>query len=134
LHPDLRADGNAAVSALWHEVQEAYLAGDVARMEILLALSDIAHMDDATSLAQMHAVVAELDRASRALEKTLLEAQGEDAWNFARLGPAGDLRLRVQRELKANLAQRSLRLDLLVRAVAEWSRGPIANRHVVVSR
>ena len=41
LHPDLRADGSAAVSGLWHEVQEAYGAGDVARMEILLALSDI---------------------------------------------------------------------------------------------
>ena len=41
LHPDLRADGSAAVSGLWHEVQEAYEAGDVARMEILLALSDI---------------------------------------------------------------------------------------------
>jgi hypothetical protein len=23
LHPDLRADGDATVSALWHEVQEA---------------------------------------------------------------------------------------------------------------
>ncbi len=41
LHPDLRADGNAAVSALWHEVQEAYAASDVARMELLLALSDL---------------------------------------------------------------------------------------------
>src|SRR6476661_8451115 len=41
LHPDLRADGSAVVSALWHEVQEAYGASDVARMELLLALSDI---------------------------------------------------------------------------------------------
>ncbi len=54
LHPDLRADGSAAVSALWHEVQEAYAASDVARMEILLALSDIEanRMADQT-LAQM---------------------------------------------------------------------------------
>src|SRR5581483_3388591 len=35
LHPDLRADGDATVSSLWHEVQEAYAAGDVARMELL---------------------------------------------------------------------------------------------------
>jgi hypothetical protein len=41
LHPDLRADGSTAVSTLWHEAQEAYAASDVARMEILLALSDI---------------------------------------------------------------------------------------------
>ena len=134
LHPDLRADGNAAVSALWHEVQEAYLANDVARMEILLALSDIAanHMDDATSLAQMRSVLAELERAGRALEKSLREAEGEDAWNFARAGAAGDLRLRVQRQLKSDLAARTMRLDLLARTVAAWAQGPVANRHVAV--
>src|SRR5437588_12761186 len=43
LHPDLRADGDATVSSLWHEVQEAYAAGDVARMELLLALSDLSN-------------------------------------------------------------------------------------------
>ena len=136
LHPDLRADGNATVSALWHEVQEAYLAGDVARMEILLALSDIAanHMDDATSLAQMRAVLAELERALRALEKSLLEAEGEDAWNFARCGPAGDLPRRVQRQLKADLAARTMRLELLARTVAAWAAGPVVNRQVAVRR
>ncbi|MEP6809621.1 MAG: J domain-containing protein [Chthoniobacterales bacterium] len=136
LHPDLRADGNAAVSGLWHEVQEAYLAGDVARMEILLALSDLAanHMDDATSLAQMRALLAELERAYGALEKSLLEAEGEDAWNFARTGPGADLRLRVQRELRSELAARTLRRDLLARTIAAWAQGPIANRQVTVSR
>ena len=28
LHPDLRANGDATVSSLWHEVQEAYAAGE----------------------------------------------------------------------------------------------------------
>src|SRR5436305_14467822 len=41
LHPDLRADGDATVSSLWHEVQEAYAAGDVSRMERFLALRDL---------------------------------------------------------------------------------------------
>ena len=97
LHPDLRADGIAAVSALWHEVQEAYAASDIPRMEILLALSDIEsnHLGDQTSLGQMRAVFAELQRALRNLEKSLLEAEGEDAWNFAQTGPDDGLRLRV---------------------------------------
>jgi hypothetical protein len=126
LHPDLRADGNPAVSALWHEVQEAYAASDVARMEILLALSDIEanHMSDGTSLSQIRSVLVELERASSALEKSLLEAQGEDAWNFARTGPDADLRLRVERQLKSDLAARTLRLDLLRRTIADWARGP----------
>ena len=134
LHPDLRADGNPAVSALWHEVQEAYAASDVARMEILLALSDIEanHMSDGTSLSQMCSVLAELERAARALEKSLLEAQGEDAWNFARTGPDADLRLRVERQLKSDLAARTLRLDLLRRTIADWARGPVVNRRIGV--
>jgi hypothetical protein len=131
LHPDLRADGSAAVSGLWHEVQEAYGAGDVARMEILLALSDIeTRRTVSQSLSQMHAVRAELERALRALEKSLLEAEGEDAWNFARLGPSADLQVRVERQLKSDLAQRIQRLDVLTRTIAEWGRGPIANRRV----
>src|SRR5205823_5896982 len=83
--------------ALWHEVQEAYAAGDVAHMEILLALCDIEsnHTGAQTSIGQMRAVLVELERALRALEKSLLEAEGEDAWNFAQTGPNADLRLRV---------------------------------------
>ncbi len=130
MHPDLRADGNAAASALWHEVQEAYAASDVARMEILLALSDIEsnHTGHGTTLSQMRSVLAELERALRALEKSLLEAQGEDAWNFARTGPDEGLRLRVQRQLQSDLAIRTMRLDLLTRTIAAWAQGPIANR------
>ena len=135
LHPDLRADGSAAVSALWHEVQEAYGAGDVARMEILLALSDIEAKRSADqSLSQMHALLAELERAGQALEKSLLEAEREDAWDFARIGPSADLRLRVERQLKSDLAQRTRRLDLLRKTIAEWAQGPIANRMAPMSR
>ena len=129
LHPDLRADGSAAVSTLWHEVQEAYAAGDVARMEILLALSDIeANRIAEQPLSQMHLVLVELNRSARALKKSLLEAEGEDAWDFARTGPSTDLGVRVERQLKADLEGRTRRLDLLTTTIAEWARGPAANR------
>lgn len=135
LHPDLRGDGSAAASALWHEVQEAYAASDVARMEILLALSDIeTNRTTDQSLSQMHAVLAELERALRALKKSLLEAEGEDAWDFARTGPSADLRRRVEQQLKSDLTGRTRRLDLLRRTIAEWARGPVTNRVVQVSR
>lgn len=135
LHPDLRADGSAAVSALWHEVQEAYAASDVARMEILLALTDIETKGTADqSFSQMHAVLTELERDQRALEKTLLEAEGENAWDFARIGPSEDLRRTVERQSESDLAGRTRRLDLLTRTIAEWARGPVANRMVRVTR
>lgn len=136
LHPDLRADASTEVSGLWHEVQEAYAAGDVAHLEILLALIDIESNGTAaqTSVSQMRATLAELERAARALEKSLLEAEGEDAWDFAQSGPNEDLRLRLERQLKSDLAQRSLRLDVFTKTIAAWARGPIANRKVMTAR
>jgi hypothetical protein len=133
LHPDLRADGSAAVSALWHEVQEAYAASDVPRMEILLALSGIGAdpLSADTSVSQMRTVVAELTRALRALEKSLREAEAEDAWDFAHTGPVDGLRARVERELNAELGRRTARLELLRATIASWAAGPVANRKLV---
>ena len=126
LHPDLRADGSATVSALWHEVQEAYAATDIAHLEILLALSDIAsdRFSDQTSVAQMRAVLAELERALFALEDSLRQARDEHAWNFARSGAGPDLRCEVEKELRANLRRRSERLTLLQQTIAAWSARP----------
>ena len=133
LHPDLRADGTAQVSALWHEVQEAYAANDIAHMEILLALCDIQanELAEGTSLGQMHSVLGELQRSLRALNKMLREAEGEDAWDFARVGPNDGLRLRVERQLKTDLATRTSRLDVFTRTIAEWQRPSIAVRRMM---
>src|ERR1044071_5484436 len=82
LHPDLRADGDATVSSLWHEVQDAYAAGDVARMELLLALSDLSDAPGAsTTLSHMRSVLRELTRSVRALELNLVEAKRADSWH-----------------------------------------------------
>jgi hypothetical protein len=136
LHPDLRDDASTEVSGLWHEVQEAYAAGDVAHLEILLALIDIESNGTSaqTSVSQMRATLAELERATRALEKSLLEAEGEDAWDFAQNGPNEDLRLRLERQLKSDLAQRSMRLDVFTKTISAWAHGPIANRKVMTAR
>src|SRR6266404_962482 len=75
-----------------------------------------------------------MERATCALEKSLREAEGEDAWDFAQCGPNADLRLRVERQLKSELAGRSLRLDVLTKATAAWAQGPIANRKVTPAR
>ena len=132
LHPDLRADGNAAVSSLWHEVQEAYAMADIGRMEILLALSDIAAdaVGDQTTLAQMRAVLEELRRALDALERSLLVAQRDDAWDFARKGADEELRAQVQDELERNLVTRTTRLAALQKIIAEWANPPGENRRV----
>jgi hypothetical protein len=136
LHPDLRADGSAAVSALWHEVQEAYAAGDIAHLEILHALSDIEsdRFSDQTSVSQMRAVLAELTRALFALEDSLRQARDEDAWGFARKGAGPGLRERVERELEANLRMRSDRLSLLKRTITDWARPSLVKRSIRVDQ
>ena len=80
----------------------------------------------------MLVVLAELERARRALEKSLLEAEREEAWDFARMGPNPELRERVEYQLKADLARRVRRLDLLSRTIADWAQGPLANRKLRV--
>jgi hypothetical protein len=125
LHPDLRADGSASVSGLWHDVQEAYAATDIAHLEILLALSDIEseRFSAQTSVGQMRALLAELERATFALEDSLRQAHKENAWNFARTGARPDLRDEVERELRADLRRRSERLNLLQQTLTQWA-GP----------
>src|SRR4051794_28987553 len=132
LHPDLRADGNAAASGLWHEVQEAYAASDIAQLEILLALSDTGsdRFSELTSVSQMQGLLTELTRALFALEDSLRQAREEDAWDFARNRETPDLRERVKRALQANLRTRSARLALLQRTIADWSRPPRVKREM----
>jgi hypothetical protein len=123
LHPDLRADGDAAVSMLWHEVQEAYALGDIERMEILLALSDIEsdNLGEQTTLFQMRAVLGELRRALRALQRSLSQARTHDAWNFVRKGAGKALRQRVQLELESDLLSKTTRLSFLTEMIAGWA-------------
>jgi hypothetical protein len=66
------------------------------------------------------------------LEKSLEEAEREEAWDFARRGAAPTLREQVERQLKSDLTGRVQRLNLLSRTIAEWAEGPVANRRVSV--
>jgi hypothetical protein len=93
-------------------------------MELLLALSDLSNTPgESTTLSQMRSALSELTRSVRALELSLVEAKREDSWNFARTGPSEDLQLRVERQLKHDLALRQQRLELLNRTIAEWATG-----------
>lgn len=122
LHPDTRADGNVEASALWHEVQEAYAASDVARLELLLALSHLQGdtLDGGTSVGELLLVRQELHRSLQALSKSVREAEQEDAWDFARSGPTPQLADEVERQLRFDLANRRRYLSRLELTLAAW--------------
>ncbi len=124
LHPDTRADGDPEVSALWHEVQEAYLGSNLERLEMLLALTDIRARSagEHTSLHQMREVLAELRRAFLALQKSLSAARKEPAWNFSRGARRDAIEARLQRRFQADLAARRKRLRECEALIARWSR------------
>ncbi len=125
LHPDVRADGSAGVTALWHEVQEAYERGDVDRLETLLAMTDIQSnaTGDHTTLGQLRAVLAELGRALRSLQKSLRQVRKQHAWNFAEAdaGRRDSLRSRFQNAHETELRSRSAHLEELESIIARWA-------------
>lgn len=126
LHPDTRADSDAEVSALWHEVQEAYSAGNIERLETLLALTDIQSnaTGEHTSLFQMRAVLKELRRSFNALQRNLSAAKKDPAWNFARLPDRSALQKRVARELASEVSFLERRFGDIEALIAGWSGSP----------
>lgn len=123
LHPDLRADSNAEVSSIWHDVQEAYAAGNVDRLEMLLAFTDIQSntTGEHTSLFQMRSVLAELKSAFNALQRNIRVAKKDPAWNFARAGDRSKIESRLRGEMESTLAWHEDQLRQLEALIAEWS-------------
>ena len=130
LHPDTRADADAEVSALWHEVQEAYSHGNLERLEMLLALTDIQSngAGEHTSLFQMRAVLRELRRSFNALQRSLRAGKKELAWNFARTADRSGIQARLQRQIESDLAAQEEKLREIEALISDWSKPPKAGR------
>jgi hypothetical protein len=123
LHPDMRADGDTEVSAIWHDVQEAYRTGNVERLEMLLALSELEAeaFGDGTSVSQMRSVLAELRRSYNALQRNLKAAQLDPAWNFAHRQDRAMLEKRMTRDLQRNITDLEKHLQALEAQIAKWA-------------
>lgn len=126
LHPDTQSETDTAVSALWHEVQEAYGQGNVERLEMLLALTDLQAntTGDHTSLSQMRAVLAELRRSFNELQRNLRMAKNDPAWDFCRVSDHSALRRRISSELESRLKRNENRQRQLDEEIARWSTPP----------
>ncbi len=123
LHPDRRADGGATVSARWHEVQEAYEARNLDRLESLLALTEMESGASVhSSLSQIRRALADFNRAFRAIQRNLREAKRDPAWGFSRNPCDSSVEKRIRRELQESLSyQRSVLADLKG-TIEDWSR------------
>jgi hypothetical protein len=124
LHPDLRADGDATVSAIWHDVQEAYEARNLDRLETLLALTEMADGAGAgrASLAQMRDAIAEIKRALRAVQRGMTEARRDPAWGFTRNPYRNKMEDEIRRDINRDLFDQRHVLAELKRRIDDWSR------------
>ena len=136
LHPDTQSETDTAVSALWHEVQEAYGQGNVERLEMLLALTDLQAntTGDHTSLSQMRAVLAELRRSFNELQRNLRMAKNDLAWDFSRVSDHTALRRRIASELESRLKRNESRERQLDEEIARWSTPQKARKKPVKGR
>lgn len=122
LHPDTRADGDAAVSSLWHDVQMAYETGDLDRLETLLALTEIEDGSTGASVFQMRTALAELKRALKAIQRSLTQAKRDFAWGFTRNPYHGELEKRIRRAMEEDLAIQRDQIADNKRILDDWSR------------
>ncbi len=130
LHPDMRADGDATVAEVWHEVQAAYADGNVERLEALLAFADVREkrFGPHTSLAQMRAVFSDLVRTLHAVRRSIAEARKAPAWNFTRTLDRVGLERQTRAELTRDLVRRRAELADITRVLENWTRAPIRRR------
>ncbi len=130
LHPDTRTKRDADVSALWHEVQDAYNTGNVERLETLLGLTDFQAnaTGEHTSVSQMRAILTELRRSFNGLQRNLRVAKNSMAWNFSQLKDRTILEHRTSRELAGEVRNVEERLRGLEALIASWAASPKAKK------
>jgi hypothetical protein len=122
LHPDARNNAGPETMHLWHEVQEAYATGDVERMEMLQALTDI-HEDTIgrhTPLARLREAKGEIQRSLRSLEKSLKAARKTLAWDFTRIGSTAMTHQQLARQIGTELRDVQEIIADYEALVAEW--------------
>lgn len=124
LHPDLQEDGDAQVSAVWHEVQEAYGTRNLGRLETLLALTEIRSgaSGGEASLSQLQGALEELNRGLKAVQRSIREAKHDPAWRFSQTENRAPLQKRLRRELEQSIAEQRWVLADLKRTLDDWSR------------
>ena len=125
LHPDVKKGSDVTVSALWHEVQEAYKTRNLERLETLLSVTEMQAGKNANiRLSQMRGALAEINRTLRAVQQSLGLAKKDPAWGFSLSEDHNPLEKRIRREMESELAEQKWELAGLNETLDHWSRAP----------
>lgn len=107
LHPD--AGGRGTTIGLWHDFQEAHGRGDVERLEILVAVTDLREGIDAvgSTLFHLREAAREFRRGVRALRQRLSAVRRSEAWKLWK----GQDRTKLAQELRKKLHREHFQLQ-----------------------
>jgi hypothetical protein len=107
LHPDSQEKMTPQKLEWWHEVQEAYVQVDVARMEHILTQCEL--QDDLsathTSVSRLHRLTAQFKISLRAVKRELTGCRRERAWKFTQTGEHAQIAKRIRAELDAEASR-----------------------------
>ncbi len=120
LHPDAQDQMTTQKLEWWHEVQEAYAANDVERMELILGLCETQEGSAAThtSVSMLHRLTARLQASLRGLRRELSRCRREPSWNFSQAPDREAMKREIRfglskdvRELRQKVAECGQRID-----------------------
>jgi len=106
LHPDTQREMTAQKSEWWHQAQEAYEAGDLEQLEVILTLCEIGESGTTahTSASLLQRITAKLKSSVREIKRQIAERRKDPAWNFSRRSDhavmAGEMRRNLMDDLR----------------------------------
>jgi hypothetical protein len=105
LHPDTRSAGSARATEWWHEVQEAYEAGDVARLEVILTLceSEDGEPGEGTSVSMLQQIIRHTKASLREVKGRASRLRRDPAWGFSKCGDRAGWEERFRALMKRDL-------------------------------
>ncbi len=131
LHPDSggsHADAHRA--RLWHDLQEAYEALDLERLEVLLAMTDLHEGADAlrTTLYHLRKVSREMARTVRDLRGRLRDARESQAWIFWHATDRDKVAKEFRYKIATRIQEAKKYLVVLQKEMAPWQAAPQARK------
>ena len=123
LHPDRGGDWTAKRQHLWHEVQQAWSAGDADWLARLEVEWETAHevVGPKSPLSRLRAAIEELHAARRDIEHKLAEYRTSLAWRFTKTAARRDaLERRVEADFARDYRFLQRQLQHLNATIAAW--------------
>lgn len=124
LHPDFQTEITPHMQELWHEVQEAYKANDLERLETILAISNIQTGDfsEEISVSQILNVQSEYKNQLKSIRAQIRKAKKRVEWGFSKITNTQPLSKKIKTELKSELNQHLFHIKEFEKQLQDWSR------------